>query len=149
MKVAISIESDASILELQAGKGASDRVSASKHDIDFKVGKSYSVYAVEFVSGCPHAIFWVVGEQFSQRCADGIVRPDMLTANQCKIVDSAVPKHWLLAITQFGKDTRTILGPPSFLERGFFERLTDNDADATKTFLKALADNDSQIALAC
>ena len=106
-------------------------------------GKQYEVIAVEFSTNAPHAIFWVLGENFEERKSDGLIYPDSVDANDCEVIESSMPRHWHLAINHYQPaQTRTIVGPLVLCKKGFLEQLVDGNVFREHEFLKYLSSTD-------
>jgi hypothetical protein len=99
---------------------------------------SYPVFAIEFTNEHPIPLFWVVGDEFNERTAAGIVRPDLVAADCCVITEPTIPVDWITVAHVYGPGWRLITGPKAFTERGFLERLLDGDPAAATAFKHAV-----------
>jgi hypothetical protein len=106
--------------------------------VELAENETYSVFAIEFTNEHPIPLFWVVGDEFNERTAAGIVRPDLVAADCCVITEPAIPVDWITVAHMYGSGWRLITGPKAFTERGFLERLLDGDPAAATAFKQAL-----------
>ena len=135
MKIAPRIDRDlAHTVSLRvtdgAGEGRSDL-----EEVRLRCDRAYDVLAVEFPAGQREPHFWVLGEEFASRVADGLVYPDLIAARDSRVVDATIPPGWVMRVTDVIGGTHTVVGAPLLAEDGFLERLTNGDALAVKSFL--------------
>ena len=106
-------------------------------------GKQYEVIAAEFFTNAPHAIFWVLGENFEERKNDGLIYPDSVVATDCDVVESSLPADWHLAINHYQPaQTRTFVGPSVLCKKAFLEQLVDGNVFREHEFLKYLSSSE-------
>jgi hypothetical protein len=137
VKIATRNEHDLTHTVLSREIDADGELAREFQTVTLRKGRAYDVLAVDFFKG-REPVFWVLGEEFSTRVADGLVYPDLIAANDCRVVHATIPSGWLMGMNNFMGGTRTIAGVLLITEVGFMERLTDGEPVAVKLFLNLL-----------
>lgn len=101
---------------------------------DLHNAAGYYVLAIECTSETPEAMFWVAGDDYADRFAAGISRPDLIPGSICEIVDSKIPDVWITRAHVYPAGWRLITSYEIATQRGFLEKLTDCDPTASKAF---------------
>lgn len=141
IKMRQSPASSGEVLRQQFSQTAAEGVSFPGPDLI--AGKQYEVIAAKFFTNAPHAIFWVLGENFEERKNDGLIYPDSVAATDCDVVESSLPADWHLAINHYQPaQTRTIAGPLVLCKKAFLEQLVDGNVFREHEFLKYLSSTD-------
>ena len=135
MKIATRIDADLTnaiwCIELDAGREQRREV----QEVRLRAGRAYDVLAVELSTGRAGPNFWVIGEGFASGAADGLVYPDLIAADECRVVDDAIPPGWVMRVNHVAGGTHTILGAPALVDAGFLEKLTNGEDAVVKLFL--------------
>ena len=97
-------------------------------------GDEYDVLAIQFASYAPHVTYWVAGNSYQIRWSYFGPRPDLITSNQCRIIDHTMPNWWEFNVVSVGPITNVQIGPKEFFEIGFHESLINGNERAQQIF---------------
>lgn len=112
---------------------------SSSEQYKLSASESYEVLAIQFPSNGSHAAFWVLGNAYLRRWSYFGVRPDIVSANECRVVDADLPSEWQVDIFKVGPNTSVQVGPKELAIPAILESLLDGDDRARNVFVSYLA----------